>query len=109
MPKIKFNSAAKRTPANRPTEDNAVFGTVFRRDGQCWVMPCDKERRPYLLGAVKNFHNDDLVEIEPESGCKTPKAGPVKNYGPFSMGLLNEILITRKYNIPHVFEVLLLN
>lgn len=108
MPKIKFNSAAKRTPDTRQDKNDAVFGTVFRRDGQCWVMPCDRDRRPYLLGAVKNFHNNDLVEIEPESGSKTPKARPVKNYGPFSMGLLNEILITRKYKIPHVFDERLL-
>lgn len=104
MPKIRFSSSSKRSPDVRTSETSTVFGTVFRQNGQCWVMPCDKERRPYLLGAAKNFRNNDLVEIEPESGSKTPAAKPVKNYGSFSMGLLNEILVTRKYKIPCVFD-----
>lgn len=104
MPKVKFHPATKRTSSAAATESNAVFGTACRQNGQCWVMPCDKERPPYLLGTVKNVHANDLVEIEPESGSKTPKAVLIKNYGSFSMGLLNELLITRKYKIPHVFD-----
>lgn len=104
MPKINFNASTKRSVAAPDTQTNAVFGKAFRQDGQCWVMPCDKERRPYLLGSAKNVRNNDLVEIEPESGSKTPKARLVKNYGTFSMGLLNEILVTHKYKIPHTFD-----
>ncbi len=103
MPKIHFSSS-KRKSKEPIKENNEIFGTVFRQNNLCWVTPCDKDRRPYLLGAVKNLHNNDLVEIEPENGSITPKASLIKNYGQFSVGLLSEILIARRYKIPDIFS-----
>ena len=58
MPKIHFSSS-KRKSKEPIKENNEIFGTVFRQNNLCWVTPCDKDRRPYLLGAVKNLHNND--------------------------------------------------
>lgn len=103
MPKIKF-SHSKKTVMETTENLTEIFGTVYKQNGICWVKPCDKNRQPYLLGTIKNLHNNDLVEIMPTNNRRSNEAELIKNYGTFSLSLLDEILVTKKYKIPETFD-----
>lgn len=81
-----------------------IFGVVERQNHICTVVPIERGAKPCLLGADKTLKNGDLVEIELTAGGKNREAALIKNYGPFTMERLNEILIAQKYKLPHVFD-----
>ncbi len=81
-----------------------IFGVVERQNHICTVIPIERGAKPCLLGANKTLKNGDLVEIELTAGGKKREAALIKNYGPFTMERLNEILIAQKYKLPHVFD-----
>ena len=78
MPKIKF-SHSKKTVMETTENLTEIFGTVYKQNGVCWVKPCDKNRQPYLLGTIKNLHNNDLVEIMPTNNRRSNEAELIKN------------------------------
>ncbi len=83
---------------------DSIFGIVERQNHQCWVAPSERGAKPYLLDENKTLKNGDLVEIEANADRRTPHAKLIKNYGPFNMNKLSEILISQKYKLPHIFD-----
>lgn len=83
---------------------DSIFGIIERQNHQCWVIPGERGAKPYLLDENKTLKNGDLVEIEASADRRTPHAKLIKNYGPFNMNKLSEILISQKYKLPYIFD-----
>ena len=85
-----------------------IFGMVERRNNCCYIMPIDKGARPFIFPGGRKLKNGNFVELEPISFGRRQELTLLKNYGPCSLSLINEVLLSRKYQIPRHFSAKLL-
>ena len=86
-----------------------IFGIIERENHLCYFIPIEKSEKTFCLGTNKILKNNDFVEIELVGRGRYKEAVVVKNYGSYTMEMLNEVLITQKHKIPHIFGEALLN
>lgn len=90
-------------------ESSRLFGIVERQNHICIVNPVEKSGRPQILTNEKKLKTGDFVEIEVRGAGRYKETSLVKNYGPYNLEMINEVLIGQKYKIPRVFSPELLN
>ena len=86
------------------TSSDSIFGIIERQNHLCTVIPTERGDKPYVLGENKTLKNGDFVEIEINKNGRFAQAVLLKNYGPFNMNKLSEILVGQKYKLPHIFN-----
>lgn len=96
------------TTETSPADEN-IFGIIERQNHLCLIHPIERGAKPYILENGKNLQNGDLAEIQTYGRGRQQEVSLVKNYGLFTMEKLNQILITRKYKLPHIFDREVLN
>jgi len=77
-----------------------IFGVIERSNHTSLLNPVERGLRPFVLSNDKGLKNGDFVEVEPHRR----EFVLIKNYGPCNLNAINEILITKKYNIPNIFS-----
>ena len=90
------------------TEQTNIFGMVERHNNNCFIVPIDKGARPFIFPAGRKLKNGDFVELEPVRFGRRQELTLLKNYGPCSLSIINEVLISRKYQIPRHFSAKLM-